>query len=616
MRKRDVGKRIVTFSEAGVEANADVRLKKPIVALIGLAVITLAGCAAPTAKQNAVSDQIDAELNKAVQGKVQAAQPDVVTRALMPSIQIALPNAHGKQIESRFDLVINNAPANQVFMGIVSGTRYSMLVHPDVSGTISVNLKDVNVFEALDAIREMYGYDYKVDGTRIYIQPLTLQTKVFKVNYLSGLRKGTSEIRVTSGSIGSSGSSAAATSPSGTTTTGAPTTQAIEGSTISTTSSNDFWAELDAALKSIVGAEGGRSVVISPQAGVIVVRGMPTDLRNVDGYLKASQLSVDRQVILEAKIIEVKLKDGYQTGVNWATFDQFSRHRFSAGANTNNLQLPGGTLPPGAVTATTLSGTLPDGTTFDGTLPDGTILSTSSFGNVLGAGAATAGGATAAGLFGLAFQTGSFAALINFLETQGAVQVLSSPRIATLNNQKAVLKVGTDEFFVTNVSSTTTTGTATTTTPTVTLQPFFSGIALDVTPQIDGEGNITLHIHPSVSQVSTVEKTLNLGGNNVLKLPLASSTISETDSIVRTQDGQIVAIGGLMRQATSDGKNQVPGVGDVPVVGSLFKNTNQAIEKSELVILLKSTVIQNADSWSQDILDSQNRIRGLQKERR
>ena len=107
-------------------------------------------------------------------------------------------------------------------------------------------------------------------------------------------------------------------------------------------------------------------------------------------------------------------------------------------------------------------------------------------------------------MFGLAFQTSNFAALLQFLETQGNVQVLSSPRIATMNNQKAVLKVGTDEFFVTNVThehdqlgqrqrhqS-----------PTITVQPFFSGIALDVTPQIDEDDQIILHVHPSVSVVS------------------------------------------------------------------------------------------------------------------
>ena len=117
-----------------------------------------------------------------------------------------------------------------------------------------------------------------------------------------------------------------------------------------------------------------------------------------------------------------------------------------------------------------------------------------------------------ASVFGLAFQTGSFATLLNFLESQGTVHVLSSPRIATLNNQKAVIKVGTDEFFVTNVSTTSSSfGTSTTVSPTITVAPFFSGIALDVTPQISDDDQITLHVHPSVSLVTDKTKTLNLG---------------------------------------------------------------------------------------------------------
>jgi MSHA biogenesis protein MshL len=204
--------------------------------------------------------------------------------------------------------------------------------------------------------------------------------------------------------------------------------------------------------------------------------------------------------------------------------------------------------------------------------------------------------------------------LISFLESQGNVHVLSSPRIATVNNQKAVLKVGTDDFFVTNVSTTTTSsGGGNTTTPNVTLQPFFSGVALDVTPQIDETGNIILHIHPSVSQVNTKTTTVDLGTTNgSLTLPLASSTVSETDSIVRGQDGHIIAIGGLMSQSSTSDRSQVPGAGDVPVVGGLFRNTNRLTQKKELVILLKPTVVQGDDTWTQDIRDSQRRIESME----
>src|SRR6185436_13182907 len=106
--------------------------------------------------------------------------------------------------EPRFDLAVSNAPAQQVFLQIVQGTKYSMLVPPEVSGTIAINLKNVTVREALDSLRDLYGYEYRMQGTRILIQPNTLQTRMFQVNYLAGKRRGTTDMRVTSGSISSS----------------------------------------------------------------------------------------------------------------------------------------------------------------------------------------------------------------------------------------------------------------------------------------------------------------------------------------------------------------------------------------------------------------------------
>ena len=544
--------------------------------------VSLVGCAAP-GRHSSTLDDINGELDKAVAVKPKQETPKAVTQALMPPLNIEMPSASGKSLEQKFDLVVNNAPANQVFMGIVSGTRYSMLVHPGVTGTISVNLKDVTVFEALDVIRELYGYDYKVEGSRIYIEPLSMQTRVFHVNYLTSLRKGTSDIRVISGSVGDSVSGSSTTGGATTTTSGGGT-KSVESSRISTTSESDFWGELTASLKAIVGTEGGRNVIVSPQSGIVVIRAMPQEMRSVETYLKATQIAVDRQVILEAKILEVQLSDGYQTGINWAALTNQQSHRFSVGADTSKFGLPGGAVTSG-----------------------------STLGGVLGSGITEAAGRSAAGIFGLAFQTNSFTAMIQFLESQGNVHVLSSPRIATLNNQKAVLKVGTDEFFVTNVSTTTTTGTTSTTTPSVTLQPFFSGISLDVTPQIDENNNIILHIHPSVSDVTTKNKTVDLGTSGTLNLPLASSTVSETDSIVRAQDGQIVAIGGLMKRSLTADRNQVPGLGDVPVVGGLFSNSNRSAVKQELVILLKPTVVTGADTWTKNIIESQRNFRSLER---
>lgn len=556
--------------------------KKPAISLQFFVVVwlglALLGCATPQSqtKYNATSQRINDELIRAAQPP-KPEQSESVKNALLPPLKIEMPKASGKMLEPRFDLVVHGAPAAQVFMGIVSGTRYSMLIPPDLSGTISVNLKDVTVFEALEAIREINGYEYKVDGTRIYIQPLTMQTRVFKVNYLVGSRKGSTSIRVTSGSTGSSSTTGGGGSSGG----------SGSGSTnIATDSSSDFWKELTASLNAILGqGKGGGSVVVSPQSGVIVARATPVELRNIAEFLSASQLSVERQVILEAKILEVELSDDYQAGINWGAFKVNPNSRISGGT-------PGGNEMG----------------------PYGALQGDSGISGVPGSSLKGSGG-----LFGLVFQTGSFAATLSFLESQGNVNVLSSPRIATVNNQKAVLKVGSEDYYVTSVTAPVLTpGTngaqPTVTASTPTMQQFFSGIVLDVTPQIDQNDNVILHIHPSVTRISESSKVINMGSSGTLTLPFASANVSETDSIVRAHDGQIVAIGGLMKQSTTGDIQQTPGIKDVPVLGDVLRQTKRSTKKSELVILLKPTIVHDSNDWAQDILNIQQRIQAMGRE--
>ncbi|MEH6814865.1 MAG: pilus (MSHA type) biogenesis protein MshL, partial [Motiliproteus sp.] len=321
----------------------------------------------------------------------------------------------------------------------------------------------------------------------------------------------------------------------------------------------DFWGQLEQTLTTITGGGEGRRVVITPQAGIIVARALPSELAVIKDYLEQTELILQRQVILEAKILEVELSNSFQAGVNWSLISD-------VGGGGKNVTL-------GQSSATVTNGD-----------------------NV-------------AGVFSAAFNLKDFTALIELLETQGNVQVLSSPRVATLNNQKAVIKVGTDEFFVTDIETTTTTGTATTTTPDVELTPFFSGIALDVTPQISGDGEIILHIHPSISQVSDQQKVIAFGAD-ILELPLAFSTIRESDSVVRASSGQVIVIGGLMKVNSSDTQGKTPGLGDMDVVGDLFRQQRQVSSKSELVILLKPTIT-NSNAWKnslQQSLDNFNRL--------
>jgi MSHA biogenesis protein MshL len=579
------------------------------------AALILAGC--QSAPQNATYDEVRKELARAASQPAAAqAVDEAVANALLPlagALAAQLPKAR-PALEERFNVAFNNVPAQQFFRSIVAGTRYNMLVHPDVGGTISANLKDVTIAETLEAIREMYGYDYKIDGTRITIRPLTMQTRMFQVNYLTAARRGVSNLRVNStsvanagnnnnngnnnggpgnnGGLGNNGNNGG--NPNDPTQNNGGNGMQLSSTDVRTLSDNDFWRELKDAIDAIVGPkEGGRSVVVSPQSGVLVIRAMPDELRSVDAYLKATQLSVDRQVILEAKILEVELNDSFQSGINWASFASFR------GSHPNRVS--GGMISPGANLAP-----LP----YDGGQP---ALIANGQGLSASTGFSLSNAATAAGsLFGFAFQTNNFAALITFLESQGTVHVLSSPRVAAMNNQKAVLKIGTDEFFVTGVTNTiNSTDNGTIVTPSVTVQPFFSGVLLDVTPQIDDKGNILLHVHPSVSQVSTVNKDVDLGTGGTLRLPLAASSTSELDSIVRGQNGRVVAIGGLMRQASTGDTDQLPGADRVPVLGALFRNRTRVNQKRELVVLIKPTIVDGASDWSQDLLDATRRVDSL-----
>jgi MSHA biogenesis protein MshL len=193
------------------------------------------------------------------------------------------------------------------------------------------------------------------------------------------------------------------------------------------------------------------------------------------------------------------------------------------------------------------------------------------------------------------------------------VQVLSSPRVATLNNQKAIIKVGTDEFFVTDITSTaTTSAVGTNFFPTIELTPFFSGIALDVTPQISEDNRVTLHIHPSVSEVVDQQKTVTIG-TLTQQIPLALSTVRESDSIVRANSGQVVVIGGLMQDSINDENAATPGLSDIPVLGNAFKHKRRQSAKRELVILLRPVVVDDDEVWTREMDRSRDALKSMRQ---
>ena len=547
----------------------------------------LSACAsAPEIKQaSALDDMINDAFQSnqtAMSEKEQGASDAEIASALLPDINLSAPGAGSIDVEPRFDIKVHRAKTRQFFMGLVDDSTHNMILHPDVKGRITLDLKNVNVLDVMEVVRDVYGYDFEKNTTGYSVFPNTMRTKIFTLNYLNVNRSGGSNMSVSSGQVTESVSGTGA---------GASTTQSVSGSNINTESNSNFWKDLNTSLTALVGNKKGRNIVVSPQSGMIVVRAMPHEIRAVEKFINKTQNFVQRQVIIEAKILEVELNERFQTGINWAALQASGSDSVLAG------QTGGGSIFGGS------------GVT--GIAGNSGVLNPSSLTQISGTAAKAFGG-----MFSLALNVGSdFAAFIELLKTQGDVQVLSSPQISTVNNQKAVIKVGKDEFFITDVESNTSTTTATASTQSnVELTPFFSGVALDVIPQISEDGEIVLHVHPSVSSVTEKTKNINVSSGSSLSVPLAISSIRESDSIIRAKSGQVVILGGLMQNTIEQQVSQIPLLGDIPLLGALFRHTQEISKKSELVILLKPIVIDSDQQMSKHVSRMKSRLKNVRSQ--
>lgn len=542
---------------------------------LGLLTICLVlGLLASCAQRELKPTLAESALQQATQNSAsQPNAPDFVDQALLQSHTGRQQNPSD---DKRFDISVNNIPAKTFFLGLVGETDVNVVTHPDLDGRITLELKKVTVQDALDVVRDVYGYEYKWQNGIYTIYPRALRTEVFPVDYIDVKRVGITDTNVSIGQGQSSGGQGSNNNDSG----GGQANQSANilamgaddeggsngqgmspGARVQTLNRTDFWPILRRTVESMVSApKEGRNVMVNPQSGLVVVTAMPDEIHAVRQFLEKSQLSVKRQVILEAQIVEVRLNTAFEAGINWNAI-QGQLHY------SNNVTESSGLDITQSVT--------------DG--PE---------------------------VFASIFKVLDVRDLLSLLETQGNVQVLSSPRVSTVNNQKAVIRVGSDEYFVTGVrNNTTSNASSTVNSPELELASFFSGISLDVTPQISADGDVILHIHPIVSEVTDQIKEVTVGDSK-FTLPLALRDIRESDSIVQARSGQVIVLGGLMQESRQKMDGKRPWLGDIPGLNALFRTKTTASRKTELVILLRPIVV-GADTWSDQIRNYRDRSRTM-----
>lgn len=527
-------------------------------------------------------------------------------------------------VEERIDISTpTNLPAGEFFTSLMAGTDYGIVISPDVDVSINLSLPNVTIEEAMDTVAEMYNLDITRRGNIYSVRPGGLRTRQFSIDYLNVQRQGSSSIQVTSGNNqnggGNNGNFGGGNFGGGNFGGGnfgggnfgggnfgggnfngqngiggfgggGLGAGGGAGGQISTSTSTDFWSDLETAISNLIGVESsgnsapaggnslfggiggiggagsrnqstvtdeGKSVLVQPLTGIIIVTAFPHELDRIEQFINAAQESLRREVIIQVQFLEVVLNKGFQYALDFNTF----------GRQANNPVTGSGEFRGSS---------------------DGALGSNNDQAAQLLSGDFGIEGISNPLQFSTNFS--DFDAVFQLLQTRGTTQVISSPQLRVLNNQKAVFQDGAQEFFQTQADTTTVaSANNTTTNANNNLQQFFSGISMDITPQISANGEITLHVHPIISAVD--EQTKSIAGQTV---PLALTTTREIDSVIKAENGKIVVLGGLAFERNINETAGVPGVSRVPVLGDVLEQRQTQSVKSEFIILLKPIMASEA----------------------
>lgn len=440
---------------------------------------------------------------------------------------------------------------------IVADTEAENILKKQMNKTY---LKNLTINEVLDLIVKENNLQYTLQNNILKIS--YLQTKTYNIDYIISQRKGTGTANIT---LSSSASTSAAGSSSATSggASGGGGASSQSGTNITSSDEVQFWEILDKELESVLNRPEDTYIakipMINKNAGLVTVTATGGQIKRLDSYLYELQKKMQTQVLIDVKMYSVVFTDGSSTGIDWS--------QLYALQNINMTFDLISSKDVGKSTSTPLN----TGTEF------------TEYGH-------TTFGRSTASLFRLGAK-GSLTEVIKFLKTQGDVYAISNPKILTLNNQPALITAGTELFYKTKSSSTLAGGSTGTTSESETISSVFSGVLLDITPEISTEGSITLRINPSISD--TVGSVSSDNTNRSMPPDLSRRQIS---SVISVQDGGRVILGGLINSKNVNDGNKVPLLGDIPYLGYLFKSETMSKRTEEIVIIIEPHIVKKDGS--------------------
>lgn len=452
-----------------------------------------------------------------------------------------------------YSVVVTDVPVRDMLFALARDAKINIDVHPSVTGNVTLNAIDQTLPQLLDRIARQADVRFTQEGDTLQVEPDAPFLRNYKIDYVNMSRDSTSGVSVAT-QIATTGAAAVGDSGGGSGGNNSTTS-------VTSTSNQRFWGTLERNVRAILGdavgtdsTEGSPAVIVNAESGIISVRATTREHQQIQKFLDQVQVSAQRQVLIEATVVEVKLNDDYQLGVDWSLIAN------GAGWSVNQSLL-------------------------------GTNLSKDPFSLLTYADSDT--------------KLGNTETTIGMLRRFGDIRVLSSPKIMAINNQTALLKVVDNLVYFTIEAETTITDGVANTTFTSSVHTVPVGFVMSVTPQINDTDTVILNIRPTISRVISFVRDPNpsLANSNV-ESSIPQIQVREMDSILRINSGQTAVLGGLIQDGVDLSRSGTPLLSELPVIGDAFSYRNNQVSKTELVIFLRPRVIRDA-SVSGDLADYQ-----------